>query len=693
MAEKRWLLPTADKQLARELAEECGIDPLAALILSIRGITDPVEIDTFLSEEGEVSSPYTLLDMDKAAARIMQAVHTHSRIAVYGDYDCDGVTATAILYHCLTRLGADVLYYIPSRCDEGYGINRESVEKLHDMGVQLIVTVDNGISAVEEISYAAQLSMDVVVTDHHLPGPVLPSAAAVVDPHRTDCPSSYKALCGAGVAFKLAAALMDVSCEELYGEYADLAALGTVADVMPLTGENRVLVKAGLRSINSSPRPGIAALLEAAGLKGKNVRAGSLAFGIGPRVNAAGRMGDADRAVRLLIETDPTAAKELAEELQMENARRQQVEQEIVQQAAAVIEERGYAFKRIILVEGTGWHSGIVGIAAARLMERYGRPCIVLSVEGDTAVGSGRSLAGFHLFEALSSASNLLQKFGGHALAAGLTIDVRNIEALRQALEDYAAEQEMPFPTLRLDCKLNPAALSVPLARSLEPLAPFGTGNAEPVFGLYGMKVENILPLGGGKHTKIFLSRSGAVIQALLFGSGPSDFPFEKGDEIDAAVQLSVQTWQGEDSLSVQIRGVRPAKGDPDARLRSQRRYESFRRGDWNRREAAQLLPERQDAAVIFRCIRSAGGKVPIDRLLCRLSDTITCDKILIALDAMIERGVLLQEIQSGRRWIGVNPRSGKVDLRASGVLKPLYEAIEAMDGQDKTTFGGELHA
>ena len=298
MAEKLWMIPTADKQLARELAEECGVDPLVALILSNRGVTDPMEIDAFLSDEGEVASPYTLADMDKAVARIGKAIEAGERIAVYGDYDCDGVTATAILYDCLTGLGADALYYIPSRSEEGYGMNRESVEKLRDMGVRLIVTVDNGVSAAAETAYAAELGMDVVVTDHHLPGESLPPALAVVNPHRADCVSEYKDLCGAGVAFKLAAALLDVSCEEIFAKYADLAALGTVADVMPLTGENRVLVKEGLRAIGENPRPGMTALLEAAGLAGKKIKAGNLAFGIGPRINAAGRSGCCWRPIR-----------------------------------------------------------------------------------------------------------------------------------------------------------------------------------------------------------------------------------------------------------------------------------------------------------------------------------------------------------------------------------------------------------
>lgn len=688
MAEKKWLIPAADKALARELAEACGIDPLAALILSIRGLTDPVEIDAFLSEEGEMASPFTLQDMDEAVSRIRQAVESHLRIAVYGDYDCDGVTATAILYDCLIRMGADAIYYIPSRNGEGYGMNRASVEKLRNMGVSLIVTVDNGISAGEEIACAAALSMEVVVTDHHLPGEHLPPALAVVDPHRTDCPSPYKELCGAGLAFKLAAALLDLSCEELYDRYADLAALGTVADVMPLTGENRALVRAGLRRMEENPRPGISALLAVSGLEGRPLRASHLAYGLGPRINAAGRMGEADRAVRLLLETDRRAAEELARELQEENIRRQQTEQQIVEQAAARIEERGYAFCRVIVVEGEGWHPGIVGIAAARLLERYGRPCIVLSVDGDTAVGSGRSLSGFHLFEALSSAAPLLQKFGGHELAAGLTMETEKIEDLRRALEDYAARQEMPFPTLRLDCKLKPAALSVPLAKSLEPLAPFGTGNPEPVFGLFGMRVENVQPLGGGKHTKLYVSRDGAVVQVLLFGSGPADFPYDKGDTVDLAVQLSVGVWQGEENLTVQARGIRPATGEPAERMAALRRYEAYRRGEWTPEDTEALLPTRQDAAEVFRCVRDAGGrKISLERLAHRLSGKLSYEKMRVAADALAELGVLRPEIKNGRRMLTLGDCGRRVDLHSSQILRALRDG----DGQRSIpVHGGE---
>ncbi len=678
MAEKRWLIPAADKELARELAEACGIDPLVALILSNRGITDPVDIDAFFSEEGEVASPYTLKDMDKAVSRIRMAVENRERIAVYGDYDCDGVTATAILYSCLSDMGADVLYYIPSRSDEGYGMNRDSVEKLRDMQVRLIVTVDNGVSALAETAYAAEVGLDVVVTDHHLPGAELPAALAVVNPHRADCPSPFKELCGAGVAFKLAAALLGLPCEELFGRYADLAALGTVADVMPLVGENRSIVKEGLRAMRQNPRPGIAALLEAVGIQAEKVQAGNLAFGLGPRINAAGRMGSADRAVRLLLEEDGQTAAILADELQAENVRRQQTEQQIVAEAAARIEERGHAFHRLIVVEGEGWHPGIVGIAAARLMERYGRPCIVLSVDGEKATGSGRSLPGFHLYEALASAGDLLEKFGGHELAAGLTVAVENIEPLRARLNEYAAGLEMPFPTLRLDCKLNPAALSVPLARSLEPLAPFGTGNPAPLFGLLHMKVESVQPLSGGKHCKIFLSRNEAVVQVLAFGVSPADFPFEKGDRVDAAVQLSVNVFRGEESVSVQLRDIRPAAGDPEERLQALRRYETYRRGEWTAADAPKLLPGREDAAAVFRAVRAApGGKTSLARLCSRLADTLSYEKLRIALDALAELGVLQISTAEGRSYVSVNPASGKVDLQSSRVLAALRDGAK----------------
>ena len=690
MAEKLWQIPAADKALARELAAECGIDPLVALILSNRGVTDPVEIDAFLAEEGELSSPLVLLDMDRAAGRIRRAVEEGERIAVYGDYDCDGVTATAILYSCLIKLGADVLYYIPSRSEEGYGMNRESVEKLRDMGVRLIVTVDNGVSAVDETGYAVELGMEVVITDHHLPGAALPPALAVVDPHRPGCPSPYKDMCGAGVAFKLAAALMEVPAEALFETYADLAAIGTVADVMPLTGENRVLVREGLKAINKRPRPGVAALLEAAGLAGREIQAGNLAFGLGPRINAAGRMGAADRAVRLLLETDPAAAAGLAAELQEENVCRQQTEQQIVSQAAAVIEERGYAFQRIILVEGEGWHPGIVGIAAARLMERYGRPCIVLSVEGDKATGSGRSFAGFHLFEALSAAGDLLEKYGGHELAGGLTLPVANIEALRQRLNAYAAAKEMPFPIIKLDCKLNPAALSVPLARSLEPMAPFGSGNPEPVFGLLGMKIESIQPLAGGKHVKLYLSRQDAVIQALLFGTGPADFPYEKGETVDAAVQLSVHTFREEESLTIQIRALRPADNHQKERLEALRRYEAYRRGEWDEKAVPSLLPDRQDAALVYRTVRdAAGGKIPLSRLSRRLAGKLSYEKLHVAADALLELGVLRAEARLGDTLLSVNPHGGKVDLGASRILQALQGVSEARRAEEHGTYTG----
>lgn len=675
MGYKKWMIPQTDKQLANRLAEECGIDPLVALIACSRGMCDPVEIDEFLSDDLLLASPFELIDMDKAVARIRAAIENFEKIAIYGDYDCDGVTSTALLYSYLSGRAANVIFYIPDRADEGYGMNSDSVEKLKSMEISLIITVDNGISAAEEIDYARSLGIDVVVTDHHLPGGSLPEASAVVDPHRSDCPSEFKNLAGVGVAFKLICALEQASCEEMLPHFADLVALGTIADVMPLVGENRALVKAGLQKIAEEPRIGISALIEASGLQNKKIGSGSVSFMLAPRINAAGRMGRAERAVRLLLEEDYGEALEIAGEISGENSLRQQIEQQIVAEACAQIEAEGYAFDRVIVVAGENWHHGIVGIAASRLAERYGRPCIVLSVQGESAVGSGRSISGFSLFDAIKSAEHLLTRYGGHELAAGLTLQADLIPQFRKAIGEFAACQypDMPFPQIKLDCKLNPAALSVDLAASLSSLTPYGSGNPTPMFGLFGMKIEKCIPLSGGKHLKLYLSRGSCVIQALMFGTAPEDFLFAEGDMVDAAVILEINLYQNEPCLSVQIRDIRLSGLDEETFFRQIRFYEAFRRGELTAELAPAVTPGRGDMALVYRYAQSCRGHtVDLEQMVNRLCRKSSYGKIRVAVDVLQEMGILTVSETASKTLLSVNELDNKVNLEDSGILQRL---------------------
>ncbi len=671
---KRWIVPKFSKELVNQLAEECDIDPFLALIATARGYTDPLELDAFLSCEDTLDSPFVLADMDKAAEAINRAIEEDKLIAIYGDYDCDGVTATALLYTYLMSRGANVICYIPNRADEGYGMNIPSVEMLDGKGVGLIITVDNGINAVEEIAAANALGIDVVVTDHHMPAGELPAAVAVVDPHRADCPSEFKELSGVGVAFKLVCALENAVPEELLPLYGDLVAIGTVADVMPLVGENRIFVREGLMYINNTSRPGISALIDVAGLGDKVLQSGNLAFNLSPRINAAGRMGDAMRALKLLCAETYESAKTIADEINAENTERQRIELEIEKQAISIIEKKKLFYDRVIVVCGDGWHKGIVGIAASRLCERYGRPVIILSNEDGIAVGSGRSIDGFSLFDAIHSAADLLEKFGGHELAAGLTVRIENIEEFRERINAYARKRELCVPAVTLDCKLNPAALTIEMGELVSELAPFGKGNQNPLFGIYSLKIERINPIGGGKHLRLILTREGSVIQALMFGKTVEAFPFEVGDTVDIAATLDIGTYQGEKQLTVTIREIRPS-GESEADIDSLALYDDFMAGH-PARDLSQITPSRDEVGLVYRCVTKPLTKAMLAN---KLTGRLPRGKVTVACDVLLELG-LFQSSKSGANIV-LNRVSGvRSDLERSEILHKLKEG-EPIDG------------
>lgn len=671
---KKWTVASYDKKLAMRLAEECGIDELVTLILTARGYTDPFELEEFIAGDTPLSDPRTLPDMDRAVSRIEKALADFEKIAIYGDYDADGVTATAILYSYLSGRGANVMFYIPQRTGEGYGMNTASVDKLKEEGVSLIITVDNGISAVEEIAYAADLGIDVVVTDHHLPPAELPRAAAIVNPHLPHSGCPFPDLCGAVVAFKLVCALEDCECEELLPEYGDLCAIATATDIMPLRGENRIIVRQGLRHIRSAPRPGIAALLEEAGMAGGRLSASTLGFVIGPRLNAAGRMGRSDRAVRLLLETDPDETTRIAKELCEENAKRQQAELDLYNQALEDIYARGLQYDKIIVTAGEDWHSGVAGIVASRLTEQFGRPAFVLCISGDSASGSGRSIKGFDLHDALEAVSHLLTAYGGHELAGGLSLPADRIDELRRALREYAEPLEMPWPALRLDCKVNPKFISLDTVYALSPLEPYGSGNPAPLFGLYGMRVEAVSPISGGKHVRLTASRDGSTVQVLCFGYQAEEFPYLPGDLVDLAVTLDSSEYRGEISVTVQLRDIRLSGRDEDEILRSLRQYEALRRGALPAAGRAALLPGREEIAAVYRFLRDRNRPViHYEEAAYRLN--LAPARLRVILDILAERDLIrLEELAPGHARVMLCAVSGKVDINAS----PIFRKLEA---------------
>ena len=485
MTYRAWQVNRPDEQAAAKLAAQIGAPKLLARVLTARGLDTPEKAMGLLGQDVPLTDPMRMKDMDKAVERILRAIDEEEKMVVFGDYDVDGVTATALLYSHLRNMGADVRCMLPSREGEGYGLSEKVIRSLADKGYRLIITVDNGISAGAEAELAAQLGVDLVVTDHHLPLRQLPKAVAVVDPMRTDDESPYKGFSGAGVAFKLCCALDGCPPEELLDFCGDLAAIGTVADVMDLTGENRTLVRRGLEALQNSGRPGIEALLEVSGMGGRTVTADTVSYTLAPRLNAAGRMDSAALALQLLLCEDAERAADLAARLNQCNQDRQNAEQEILVRVNEQLDaDPARKNDRVLVVWGDAFHPGVTGIVASRLVERYGRPAIVISMQGDEGKGSGRSIEGFHLHQAISACQELLVRFGGHALAAGLSIRRENLEAFRQQINAWAAKTyPLPQqPPLRLDVPVRLDEVTVEEVQGLDYLAPCGHGNPAPLF-------------------------------------------------------------------------------------------------------------------------------------------------------------------------------------------------------------------
>lgn len=675
---RKWEVRPLDKERAAAFAQTYGVPFFLAMLMNIRGLDDAAHLREFLGEGEPLSDPFLLKDMDKAAARITRAVDNMEKIAVYGDYDADGVTSTAMLYSYLETRGADVIFYIPQREGEGYGMNIGAVEYLKEQGVSLIVTVDNGISSVQEVARANELGIDVVVTDHHRPQEILPDAVAVVDAYRPDDTSPYKHFSGVGIAFKLLMALEDGAgdVEDLLEAYSDLAAIGTIGDIVPLTGENRTLIRAGLERLSQSDRPGVQALLENAGIAGKALTSTNVAFTLVPRINATGRMGAPERAVRLLISGYEEEAKVLSEEICADNEERRRVEAEIAEAAFADIEAKGYMKDRVVVLDGENWHHGVIGIVASRVTERCGKPCMIISRGETEAKGSGRSIEGFSLFEAICACGDLLIKFGGHPMAAGITLKPENIEAFRKRINQYAAEHfpQMPTQTVTLDCKLNPAALSVSMAQSLTQLEPFGNGNPQPVFGLFNMELSNVTPVGGGGHLRLTLEKNGAVITAMRFNTKPEELPYHIGDKIDLAVQLEAREFRGQPSLTVIVRDMKFAAFDTEKNIASLASFEKWQRGEvLSAEDKNRLYPDRACLAAIYRALRTVNGKETDQvRFVSQFGKDMTLGLFKTALLVFEERGLVHSEIADDTFTAMLIETSGKTDITRSPVLLAL---------------------
>ena len=693
MKKKKWLISADHKACAERVAGELGLSRLTARVLAARGCDTTEKARDFMTQSVEgIHDPFLLKDMDKAVYEIRQAIENKQKIAVYGDYDVDGVTATCIMIQYLRKMGADCTYYIPDRLGEGYGLNEAAIQTLYDEGCRLLITVDSGITAEEEAEYAKKLGLKLIITDHHECKEILPVAAAVVNPRRVDNQYPFRELAGVGVAFKVICALeRHRPIEELLAEYADVVAVGTIADVMPLVGENRIIVSYGLEYLQNTKNYGLHSLMQKLGLDTKVVTSNAVSFTMAPRINAAGRLGGASSAARMFLTDDPQEAAALAEHLCNLNHRRQEEENGIYEQITARLKAHPELTRgKTMLLWGDGWHNGVIGIVSSRLSDRYGVPCLLVSMTGDVGKGSGRSIKGFNLYAALEKNAHLLEKYGGHELAVGFTVKRENAEALRQALEDYANETQAEeiVPCVNVDCVVEPQELSLREVRGLTALEPFGMGNPQPVFLMNDVRIEEITPISHDRHIKLHLSRQGRYFYAFVFGMGAKSCQFVKGDLLDIVFSAEINSYRGNESTQLVIKDVRWAQCEEQADREAWTVYHAFAAGETiDHEDAALLAPTREELVAVFRHVKANAE----DRMLSAPAATLyrkvryeakACSrmnvgKLLICLDIFRECGIFDYDINDTDVNIRIMNYQGKADVNGSAVLKTLMAILK----------------
>lgn len=668
MSIRKWKINTADSSLVSEIMS-AGVPEFPARLLASRGISGD-EAKAFL-ESTALPSPFDIKDMDKAVARINRALDNFERICIFGDYDCDGVTATVILEDYLENMGADIWHYIPDRA-KGYGMNEAAIREIAEDGTNLIITVDNGISAIEEAELIYELGMELIVTDHHQVGEVLPRAEAVVNPHRTD-DESFDGYCGAGVAFRLVCALEDGDNDFAFEQYGDLAALATVGDIVPLNSDNRTIVKNGLSLIEKTERLGLRALIEKSGSADTALNSSAVAFRLVPRINAAGRFSNAELALKLLRSEDIDTANSLADEICSTNEQRKLEEVAIFKKIEEQIKENPDKLNnRVLVFSGENWHYGVIGIVAARLLEMFRKPVIVLNIEENLAHGSARSIDGFSLYKALSDCSEHLVKFGGHHKAAGLTLNADKIADFERAIEEYAHKNfpEMPDDCIRADLVLQPKDISVDTIESAYSLEPFGECNPKPMYAILGAKITAVRPIKDGKFTQIQLNYGGIFIQVISFKTATSDFAFSENDTVDMLVNADVNEYKGNKRVSFQLFDIRPADFNEDRYFKAKTVYEDMKAGKGvNPKFISRICPERNDLVTLYKLIKNK--TLTFDSLYFKASkENISYAMMMTALEAFLECGLCTLDYFGGK--VSGLSSNKKVDIMSATAITKL---------------------
>ena len=689
MKYEQWNLRPEAGSARRARMEETGLPPLCAAVLCARGLDTPEKAAEFLYDGPDaLHDPFLLRDMDRAAARIERGLDRGETLAVYGDYDVDGITSTCLLTEFLRERGGQVVSYIPDRTEEGYGLNPAAIAQLKEQGVTLIITVDCGITAAEEVEYARSLGIDVVVTDHHQCKERLPAACAVVDPRRSDCDYPFPELAGVGVALKVALALTPPEeREDVLRRYCELAAIGTVADVMRLSNENRALVHLGLDALAHTRRPGLRALLREAGCEaGKRPSAVTVGYGLAPRINAAGRMERAMVALETLLTRDEARGEELAQTLCGLNRERQAIEQEIFESCERLLAADPPLTGPAIVLAGEGWHQGVVGIVASRLSEKYACPAFMICLDRGRGKGSCRSFGGFNLFAALERCAPLLEGYGGHELAAGFTILEENIPAFRGAMcglvREYARDHSMAA-ALDVDAEIEDCQiLSGRQVEALSMLEPFGAGNPKPVFLARSVAVTACGDVGNGRHMKLKVCRDGVTLDAIFFGAGAAACGVSAGDRLDLVFTPQINEFRGNRTVQLQVCDLRPSPA------RSRLEQELFRRLEegeaLSRWEAALLLPRRRDFAQMWHFLqrRCADGPAvsPVEQLLrqaTRSRQGCSYGRAMVCLHVMDDRGLIRVRLTQQEATVELCATEEKVDLEQARLMRLLRSYLE----------------
>ena len=657
-----------------------GYAPLAAMVLAARDKNDPRQAHAYLDCSAQLPDPFLMTDMDLAAGRVGLAMTRGEKIAVFGDYDVDGITATCLLTDFLRSHGADCVPYIPGRLEEGYGLNPIAIRQLKAEGVRLIVTVDCGITAVDMARLCRELEIDLVITDHHECKEQLPEAVAVVDPHRPDGGYPHKNLSGVGIAFKLASALCG-SQEAVLDAYADMVCLGTVADVMALQGENRVFVARGLEALRHTHRPGLKALMAHSGCDPEHVSASSVGYMLAPRINAAGRMGNIELAIELFLTRDPERGDHVAKALCELNKHRQSVEQEIYRQAVEMLPE-GELPEAIVLAE-ENWHQGVVGIVASRIAEEYCCPTFLICLDGDHGKASSRSYGGFNLFTSLSCLSELLESYGGHELAAGFTIAREQIPAFREQiclLAEHYYSGDQPRTVLEADCCIRPELLTVANIDSLNALEPCGNGCPKPLFVMEQLYIERITPVGGGRHLRLRLRHGRYGFNAIFFSASAESAAICQGETVDVAFMAQVNEFRGERSVQMNVVDIRPSCSA--ACSWQTQGYQKLRNGTIRPEEAAELLPDRAVLGMVWRFLANDGREelretpMCLCRKLVRWSGSpMNLGQLLTCLDIFADVGLISLQRHHKDLTIRLLPRQEKADLFESRTMQRLMTA------------------